>query len=389
MTSPRIPTPTRSDDAKFGKFTPHPMPDGPIPSADDGVATPRPRAFTRRKLNDEEAKELDSAKTSPDAMDTLTPDERNFAKEAAPIVQAALVKSILARAEPGKYRMADDDDDIEQIMSRGIARLDTRLVEKLAGRAEMALRDEKRAARLLGSKKIVLLREPAKTKKIVHRVAPNGGSQGNGDTDRPRVVVRPRDDKEEKERPVYTRVLAELRAIHAVRITEPRDNPDEMILGTVLVGAGGNVTAGYGGDMGEFMNGDRYSFGELPIGQFSLKSTKGYPKHMYVLFKLVEVDSDGKEAAAELTRAIGGIASLIASALATPAVGAAVGTMITAIGGIFENLIDDDEMRIVGKRLTLDDMYDLGGSVGPAERTDDITGHGGKYRIGYRWLMGA
>ena len=28
------------------------------------------------------------------------------------------------------------------------------------------------------------------------------------------------------------------------------------------------------------------------------------------------------------------------------------------------------------------------GSVGPADRTGNIGGHGGTYRIGYRWLMG-
>ncbi|WP_411279998.1 hypothetical protein [Gemmatimonas sp.] len=266
------------------------------------------------------------------------------------------------------------------MIAKGIGSLDASLMERLAPRAMMLMKDEPKAQRIVGARSLQAMREPMRIKKLIARpsVTP---------PERSRVVVRPRQDNDD--RPVYKRVIAELRAIHAVRITTPRDNPDEIVLGTVLIGAGGNVASGYAGDMGVFENGDRYSYGELPLGQFSLASTDGYPKHMYVLFKLVETDSDGKEVAADLTKNIGFLASTIVGALATPLVGAAVGLVITTLGSFFQGLVDEDEFPIFGKRLTLDDMYDLGGSVGPAERTGNIGGHGGTYRIGYRWLMGA
>lgn len=335
----------------------------------------------RRKLDPEDA-EMRGAHISPDVMDTLTAEERAEVEEHAPALRAALVRAMLVRTDPSHHVMTADDDDIEPTAIQAIAALDDRLVERLMPRVDAVLRDERKARRMLGASAVRNLREPLRIKRI-----------------RPRIPIRAipirrpeaadRRDDATPEAPVYTRALVELRAVHCVRITEPRDNPDEMVLGTVLVGAGGNVNAGRGLDLGTFYNGDLFSYGELPIGQFSLRSTDGYPKHMYVLFKLVETDADGRETARDLTKAIGGLAQGIVGALAGPQVGVAAGTLVAVIGGFFEGLVDEDEFPIVGKRLTLDHMHSLGGAVGPRERTGDINGHGGRYRIGYRWLMGA
>jgi hypothetical protein len=361
-------------------FTPNTGADSDdIPLAESNRVRVHPRTATRHPMSAQESAEFDAADTSVNAIDTLTREERQFAREHAPAMQAALIKGILAKTEPSKFVLADDDDDIERVIAKGIGSLDDSLLQRLAPRAMSLMKDEHKAHRLVGARSLQAMREPMR----ITRLRPRPDSSA---PERPRVVLRPR--QEQDNRPVYKRVIAELRAIHCIRITTPRDNPDEIVLGTVLIGAGGNVAAGYAGDMGEFSNGDRYSYGELPLGQFSLASTDSYPKHMYILFKLVETDSEGKEVAAELTKNIGYLASTIVGALATPLVGSAVGLVITTLGAFFQGLVDEDEFPIVGKRLTLDDMYDLGGSVGPAERTGNIGGHGGTYRIGYRWLMG-
>ncbi|GAB1342675.1 hypothetical protein MASR1M101_18020 [Gemmatimonas sp.] len=95
--------------------------------------------------------------------------------------------------------------------------------------------------------------------------------------------------------------------------------------------------------LGTFGNGDLFSYGDLPIGQYSLKTTEGYPKHMYVLFKLVETDSDGRETARDLTKAIGGLAQGIVSTFAGAMAGATAGMLVSAIGGFFQGIIDEDE----------------------------------------------
>lgn len=354
--------------------------DTDIPRADERDDTPTSRVRKPpRRLLDANDEEITEAQTSPDIIDTLTAEERANVEENAPAVRTALVKAMMARAEPGRYTMADDDDDMEPLAMRAVSVLDDSLVERLMPRVTTLLRDESRARRMLGANATRNFREPLRIKKI-----------------RPRITIR-RPEQQERSAPpppqsqsvIYTRALVELRAVHCLRITEPRDNPDEMVLGTVLVGAGGNVNAGAGVDLGEFRNGELFSYGELPLGQFSLKSTNGYPKHMYVLFKLVETDAEGRETARDLTKAIGALAKGIVSIYAGAAVGETAEMVVNVVGGFFQGIIDEDEFPIVGKRLTLDHMHDLGGSVGPRERTGDIGGHGGKYRIGYRWLMGA
>jgi hypothetical protein len=351
-----------------------------IPNADDrNDRSIVPSGKLRRRKLSADDEEMSAARTSPDVMDTLSAEERADVEEHAPAIRTALLKAVMARAEPTRFIVADDQDndaDLERSAMRAISVLDDSLVERLVPRVNRLLRDEPNARRMMGANVTRNLREPLRIKRI-----------------RPRITLRPPQQQERAgaspPQTVYTRALVELRAVHCLRITEPRDNPDEMVLGTILVGASGNVKAGRSFDLDTFHSGDLFSYGDLPIGQYSLKTTDGYPKHMYVLFKLVETDADGRETARDLTKAIGGMAQGIVSVFAGAMAGATAGMLVSAIGGFFQGLIDEDEFPIVGKRLTLNHMHDLGGSVGPRERTGDIGGHGGKYRIGFRWLMGA
>jgi hypothetical protein len=110
---------------------------------------------------------------------------------------------------------------------------------------------------------------------------------------------------------------------------------------------------------------------------------------MYCIFKLVESDSDDAEVARDLTSTISFLASTILSAVASPLVGATAGAVLQAIGDFVSNLIDEDEFRPYGVRLTLASEDQFGGHDSGRLATGDITGHGGRYRIGYRWLLGA
>jgi hypothetical protein len=136
-----------------------------------------------------------------------------------------------------------------------------------------------------------------------------------------------------------------LRAVHCVRETSGGGS-DEIVLGAVLVGASGNtkvVPAQVIGDFDDDGDGAAYvSTGDLPLGQFSLRTTNGYPKTMYCILQLVESDQDDADAAQGLTDALSVIVTIAVSALATPAAGAAAGAVVTAVGALIALFISDD-----------------------------------------------
>ena len=103
--------------------------------------------------------------------------------------------------------------------------------------------------------------------------------------------------------------------------------------GGVLVGASGNTKVVKGRFIGNFDDNDYVGLGELPLGQYSLHSTSGYPKTMYCILQLVESDQDDADAARELTSALSMIATVAVSAAATPAAGAIAGAVVNTIGG--------------------------------------------------------
>lgn len=186
----------------------------------------------------------------------------------------------------------------------------------------------------------------------------------------------------------YTRCHLLLRAIHCVRETQPA-GWDEIIFGGLRIGASGNVAVMQGFDAGDFRTGTYASYGELYLGQYSLRTTPGYPKSLYAIFQLVESDSNDAAVARALTNALSSLAGIVVSFFATPAAGAAVSSTITLLGNLIGTLIDEDALRPYGIRLTLNSQNQFGGPIGPKQHTGNITGHGGVYRIGYRWVLGA
>ncbi len=185
-----------------------------------------------------------------------------------------------------------------------------------------------------------------------------------------------------------TRCHLLLRAIHCVRETQPA-GWDEIIFGGLRIGASGNVAVMRGFDAGDFRTGHYASYGELFLGQYSLRTTPGYPKSLYAIFQLVESDSNDAAVARALTDALSSLVGLVVSFFATAAAGAAAAAAVSLIGNLVGALIDEDALRPYGIRLTLNSQNQFGGAVGPKQHTGNITGHGGIYRIGYRWVLGA
>ncbi|HEX8692898.1 MAG TPA: hypothetical protein VF746_10790 [Longimicrobium sp.] len=338
---------------------------------------PAVRRITRRKMDAREARELDATPAAGFTLDELPRAEREEGRRLAAAASALMLKGLLHRADPRGFPVAAGAQAPDAVAARLAAELDPAVFARVQPRLERALREPKRLERILGPFAKVDLRRPEldpEVAKLVVRPRRGPGGADAGD-------AVPRGAK-------FTRAHLILRALHCVRETSG-GGADEMILGGVLVGASGNVKAINSIVCGEFDTGDYYDAGELFLGQYSLRTTAGYPKSLYAIFKLVESDSDDREVAQQLTATLSLLASTILSALASPAVGGTVAAVMQAIGGFISDVIDEDEFPPYGIRLTLQSENQFGGPVGPKERTNDIVGHGGKYRIGYRWVLNA
>jgi hypothetical protein len=363
------PTPPRTP--AFAKVEPRAVrPVTPVRSADEPDGAPSILRPKRHRMDPAEARAFDAAPVQRFDLSDLSAVEREQALEGAGAAGALLLKGLLHRADPKAFPVPRDPAAPEAVAARLARELTPRAFERVAPNLERVLREPARLARIVGARRTVNLRAASLD------VAPR---------QLPASVTASATTRGAK----YRRVHLVLRAIHCKQITTPRDNPDEIVLGGVLIGAGGNVVAANSIVCGEFSSGEYADFGEIYLGQYSLRSTSGYPKHMYCIFKLVESDSDDAEVARDLTSTISFLASTILSAVASPLVGATAGAVLQAIGDFVSNLIDEDEFRPYGVRLTLASEDQFGGHDSGRLATGDITGHGGRYRVGYRWLLGA
>jgi hypothetical protein len=162
-----------------------------------------------------------------------------------------------------------------------------------------------------------------------------------------------------------------------------------MIVGGMLVGASGNVNPASTFVAGKFNDNQFGNYGENLFGMYSLKTTPAFPKTFYCIFALVETDQDDEDAVEDLTGALSLAAITIGAAFG--GVGATVGVIAAAvfdfIGDLVGAFIDDDVFPPYGVRLVLENINQFGGYDSENKRTENIRGHGGTYRVGYKWHL--
>ena len=352
-----------------------------------GTLTPRP---TKRLLTPAEAREFDATPVVEPFMPSMLPArERAEAVATGSAATALVLKGLLHRADPGTYA-APTRQDTPEAAAIAVARgIDEKTFTRLAPRLKALAANPTRLRRVLGPSGRVDLRKPSLGLKLAR---PIGGVAGLsqvaiGDRD---DAVAPRSAAGAKAAAKYSRMDLVLRAVHCVDETNPESGDDDIVLGGVLVGASGNTKVVKARFIGNFDDGDYVGLGELPFGQFSLRTTPGYPKTMYCILQLVESDQDDADAARALTSALQSIATMVVSAAASPAAGAIAGAIVSAIGGLIGVFIDDDHFPPYGIRATLQSENQFGSDGDSGKlRTGNINGHGGSYRIGYRWLLNA
>ncbi len=332
-------------------------------------------------MSNQSLKKIKPLPQSPDAeiqveefsLKNLSPAERKQAETMSGAICAIMLKGLLNRADPARYPVIADAASSENQAAALARTIDMQAFERMRPRLLAFVGDQVRLKRILGPHHKIDFHK-AGLDAALKDALPRGGSAPEGE------AVRRSGHK-------YNRAHLILRALHCVDETNPEGGTDDMVLGGVLIGASGNVKAFNSLVCGEFDDGTYRNFGELFLGQYSLNTTPGYPKHLYAIFKLVESDSDDREVAQQLTQVLSMLASTILSAVASPLVGSTVGAVLGAVGGFISNLLDEDEFPPYGIRITLTSENHFGGAVSPKFRTGNISGHGGTYRIGLRMML--
>ncbi len=308
--------------------------------------------------------------------------ERSQADAVARQAAALCLKALFHQIDPARYPINPDPTSLEARAAACAASLPALGLARLSISLKSLARRPAQLRRLLGEQgpSLAELRPAGLDARLGLRAATARLPALRTPERTPRAVPR--------SATTYTRCHLLLRAIHCVRETQPA-GWDEIIFGGLCIGASGNVAVIRGFDAGDFRTGTYASYGEMFLGQYSLRSTPGYPKSLYAIFQLIESDSNDAAVARALTNALSMLAGIVVSFFASPAAGAAVSSTINLLGGLIGLLVGDDVMRPYGIRLTMNSQNHFGGPVGPKQHTGNITGHGGAYRIGYRWVLGA
>jgi hypothetical protein len=185
---------------------------------------------------------------------------------------------------------------------------------------------------------------------------------------------------------VFTRLELFIRRMHCVDETDPEGGSDDMVLAGVLIGASGrtnvaNTVIKTGFDDGEIKEINR------TFGRYSLNTTSVFPKDFLAVFKLVESDSIDEVVAANLEsilKTLGQTAELLhtnAPPVQKPGlVAQSVLTSVNLFYGITH--FPAKQVHIALTHLVLSHGNESGNLVTP-----NMKGHGGTYRIGYKWRL--
>ena len=359
-----------------------------VPRAVAGLERP-----TLKKMSAAEAAAFDALPAEPPARIALSAADRAAVKDAVAVTNALMLNALLHRFDPRAYPVGPDASALEKAAIRQVAGLSPKAFSRLVPGIARVLGDARSRKRYLGSLADIELNQADVSGRIAKAM------QGRVNLAAARI---PRGEVLARAAagapaggPNWSALHLQVRAIHCVDETNPEIGSDDIVLGGAMIGASGNVASAKSFVAGEFDDGTRISYGLKLFGVFSLNSKKDYPKTYYAVFQLVESDSDDKEVAAGLTKLVSFIASVVVGALATPAVGAIAAGVVDAIGAFIGLFISDDHfppwsawVRQDGPmRFKTNGGVTWDGPESPNLRTEDIVGHGGRYRIGYRWAM--
>lgn len=340
-----------------------------------------PPAITTRISPEQFMRE--SSETPEARVETMSPDVKRRAVAAATVSREILLRALVHRLAPDRFPVSADHASFEVFASRLVSEMGSDTFNRLRPTLERMADSEAERAAVLRTAPTFHLKRPIENAALasllkldISKLVPP--------TEKPIFKIPPKATP-----PKFNRAFLNLRRLQCLDETNPEGGADDMILGGVLIGPSGTATAVKSFVAGEFDDGTVWDYGVIPLGALKLDTTAEYPKNMYCVFHLVESDSDDQEVA----DAVSGVCTIAATFCTAIGQGLAAAAFAAAAGIIdtFASLfIDEDHFPPYGIQMRLDSENEFGpDGVDKNRRTGSIKGHGGTYRVGYRWELAA
>lgn len=413
------------------------LPPAPRPPASKGTSTPaapatpaarkaatasgaaaRAALAAMRDMSPEEARAFDKAPAGREAPAALSAEERRLVDEAVDTAGTLIFNGLLHRLDRQAYPIARDATALERSTAQALGELDDATFHRLLPGVSRLLSDAQQRKRFMGrhatvdvhkadvgaqlrsrlragstlslAKRLAPLAQPEEEPRVLRRVV-----KATAKAPAKKAAGGPGLKVSAPQGPVYTQAMLMIRALHCLQTTSGMGD-DDMVLGGVLLEVlDKGITAVPARSLvcGTFAKSQRRSYGERLFGVVSLRSKPQLPRTFFACFLLVESDRDDQKVANGLSKALGVVAGTVASLFGGAAAGVAVTAVVEAIGKFIALFISDDHFPPYEIRVRQDgtnDFWSTGnlrwqGPDGPDMRTEDITGHGGRYRIGYKW----
>jgi len=345
-------------------------------------------------ITPEQAKELDAVAVRDNPLSKLTVAEKNAAKDKAQALTTYVVKAVLHRTDPAKYPADEKENSPQAFAINAVKDVSAYTFNKMRDRVSGLMANPTKRAAILGKFKDIDF-----TKKSIHadikKIMPAEFHPSIAVKDKDAASLQPHQENNfigversatsDKNTPVFNKLDLVLRAIHCVDETNPESpGDDDIIIGGIIIGCSGNVAKARSIVSCHFDDGGYCNHGAIPFGTYNLNSTSNYPKTFYAIIQLIEADSDEQEVAQALSEIMG----IAAAALAGTPYGAALAAVAAAVEVFSGLFFDDDAFYPYGVVLNLPSPSQFG-SDGRSNNwaTQNISDHGGTYRVGFYWQL--
>lgn len=301
-------------------------------------------------------------------LSSLSARDRKAAEDGAEVIHALVMKGLLHRLDPKAFPV--DAASPEAPVAKEVQKIKPKPLAKL--RALIESRRDQAA-------------EFSRVVKSTRGLKLDGIASRDGETGLPASGTVPVG--------AFSRLNLIVRALHCVDETNPEAfGTDDMILGGMLIGASGNTKVARTIIRSGFDDGDRVEFQspQRDFGSYSLNTTPSFPKSFFAIFKLLESDGDDADVAAGLEFILR-LHSQVAEAQHPPSALLpslrAVQVYLSLWLSLTKFYDGGSDFLPFAVGLTMNSQNHFGGIESGNLRTANINGHGGTYRIGYKWRL--